>query len=251
MRIKSTGFILALVMTLLPAQLKAETLRVVYDEWPPYTGSAVPEKGFSTDLLLTALKKLGYEVKLTQTTAEESEKGLINGEYDLHPANWKTARRLQFFDYSEPYLSNQLVIISSTRRFKGFQDLTELRGVRVGLSKGYGYPDIITQAAKDFKLVETLDAKDSLQKLMDSKIDAYIGDANVARYLMVAELNAGPGQCLYSPRVIEDRPLHFVCSKKYARHAELISALNAELIRMKSNGSYSELLKKHGLQMLD
>ena len=250
MQIRRLLLVLAAAALLPPAISYAEILRVVYDEWPPYTGDSVPEKGFSTHLLVTALKNLGYGVSLTQLSAEDAEKGLIKGDYDLHPANWITERRQQFFDYSDPYLSNRLVIISSTRRLKGFQDLTELKGVRVGLSKGYGHPDSIMRAAREFKAVETMDAKDSLQQLMDSKIDAYIGDSNVARYLMVAQLQAGPGQCLYSARSIEERALHIVCSKKYARHAELIGALNSEIKKMKSNGEYDSILKTHGLQPL-
>ena len=60
-----------------------EVLKLVNDPWPPYTGETLPGKGIATEIVVTALRRAGYETQVTFVPWKRALKGTIDGTYDI------------------------------------------------------------------------------------------------------------------------------------------------------------------------
>jgi polar amino acid transport system substrate-binding protein len=247
-------FILTLIplLSLIPpgsslsAQDHPPVLKMVFDEWPPYTSTKVPNSGFACEVASLLFERLGYHVELLDTPTTDSEKGLEEGRYDIHPASWKTPEREKFLAYSKPYASNQLVIITSIRSLRPPGTLEELAGKRVGLAKGYGYSDSIGKNTS-FTPVWATDLSASLGQLKRGEVDAVIGDKFVAQFISVSQINEAPGELQFS-KPLEEKQLHVVVSRKRPDAEALVQIVNEQLEIMTQDGLIAQILKKHGMR---
>ena len=58
-----SGVIVASTLVCALPALAQKTLSIVADEWPPFSGQALPNKGISVDVISAVLIRAGYEVE--------------------------------------------------------------------------------------------------------------------------------------------------------------------------------------------
>jgi diguanylate cyclase (GGDEF)-like protein/PAS domain S-box-containing protein len=95
----------------------------------------------------------------------------------------KTPDRAQYLFFSEPFKSAFAVIIDSGQG--GFiGSLDNLAGRRVAVEKGYFMQEIMSRDYPKIQLVPTLNTTEALKRVLDGSVDAYVGDASTANYMI-------------------------------------------------------------------
>lgn len=164
------------------------------------------------------------------------------GSADIGVGNWyRTTERAEILDLSDPIYADQLAIISPD----GVSNFAELQGRRVGTVVGYQY----VADLRDY-LGESLVLYNSpltmFRALEDGDIDAAIDTVGVGNEFAK---NNDLVVALAEPTVeisasLEPGQSAFVVQKG---DEELLTAVNANIERLRESGRLAEILEEHGL----
>ncbi len=136
--------------------------------------------GYSIDLLELLLKDTGLKIKYITKPWYKLLKDLENKKLDLVHTIYKTPNREKKYNYSLGY-SKVIHSYIIRKNLKDIEDISELYGKKVGVSKGWAEDIYFNQFPKVKKIYfDTL--KDKLDALSIGEIDAIANDENVASY---------------------------------------------------------------------
>ncbi len=109
-----------------------------------------------------------------------------HGQLDMIACAVKTPEREAYLAFSQPYLVNPVVIISSDANGY-FGDLNYLKARRVAVEKDYFMQELLQRDYPQINLVITANVKKALQQVAEGHADAYVGDAASASYAIRTE----------------------------------------------------------------
>lgn len=216
-------------------------LRLGSDVWPPFTNN-VGETAFASEIVKEALNR--NKVAVMERTMDFSMviKAIENGGLDGSPALWKSPAREDSMIFSEPYLHNQLILVSMRKDSLPVNDLEAIAGKRLAIVRGYAYGAGV-DSLKNVQLVYSKSDQENLLKLLKGQADYMLVDELLIRYLVDAQ----PGKfeetlsVSESPVIIES--LHFAIRKDLEGGQELIDGFNEATKAMLADGSYNRILR--------
>src|SRR4051812_28222329 len=203
MRLGRVLFLLSIVFTFtllaaLPAQ--ARKLLLAATESPPYYSESLDRGGPVAELTVSALRNAGYEVEVRFMPWARALKLGEQGKVDGLIGVWRSPERELSFIYSEPVVSNRIVLCrygsSGPDKFTSFE---ALRPFTIGVVRGYADPPGLAAAGVRTEAV-THDLQ-NLRKLVAGHVDLALIDSRVGEYL--ANRHLGPAavniNCLTPP----------------------------------------------------
>ncbi|TPQ24815.1 EAL domain-containing protein [Methylomonas koyamae] len=166
---------------------KHPTIRLgVERNLPPYEtlDAAGRYTGAVPDFLQLIEKRLGIQfVPVQNKTWQEIMEMVERGELDAVAAALKTPEREQYLSFTEPYLSMPAVVIGN--KFHGFiTSLHMLAGRRIAVEQGYFVQELLKRDDPNLQLTVAGSVNDCLRLLDEGKVDAYIGDAASASFII-------------------------------------------------------------------
>lgn len=157
--------------------LKKKTITMCVDpEWMPFekieNGKHV---GMSADYIELLKKKLPVEFKLIPTKVwQDSLVYAKERRCDILSLVMPTPQREKFLKFTDPYI--KMPIVMATKIDAPFvADFKALKDKKVGITKGYAFLELLQNDYPNLNIVEVDNLKDGLQKVVDGKIDGYIG----------------------------------------------------------------------------
>lgn len=159
--------------------------------WRPYI--QIDENGVVSGIGKEFLDKVEKDSGLKFQFEASSNFDMVLGEvksgrFLLAIAAAKTPDREQQFDFSLPYISSPLAIVT-TDKYAYAQTLDRLAGLRVAIPKGLFIESVLQSDYPDTKLVFTETILESLELVSKGNVDAFIGSLPVvASHLRMAEL---------------------------------------------------------------
>lgn len=235
------GLCLAL---LLPAAQAGMKLTLVGDAWPPYVDDNLPEKGLASDIVMTALRRAGYEPKVDVESWLRVLEGGELGLFDGVVAAWSTPGRQEKFVFSDPYFVNNIRLIKRKDADFEFADVYKQEGLVVGYVEGYAYNEKLKRP-KNLILVPSNHVIQNLLKLQQGQIDLTLGDEGVMRYQLANYFSNNQDMFEFDRQPFSERKLYFMVSKLNPAHAKIIEAFNRALAEMKKDGTYQNILDRH------
>ncbi|MDG1477181.1 MAG: transporter substrate-binding domain-containing protein, partial [Vicingaceae bacterium] len=151
--------------------------------WPPYE---IYENGEYSGIIGEYVKILERETGLQiepipNITWEESIKGLKSGEVDFTVCAGITDERKEFLNFTEPYISSPMVIVS--RKDEDFVGgLEDLRKKSLALPKGYYTAELISKDYPNIKIDFKNGIEESLRAVSMGEADAFVGNLVVVSY---------------------------------------------------------------------
>jgi ABC-type amino acid transport substrate-binding protein len=136
--------------------------------------------GYSIELLELLLKDTGLKIEYITKPWNELLEDLDNRKLDLVHTIYKTPDREKIYDYSLGY-SKVIHSYIIRKNLKDIDDISELEGKKVGISKGWAEEEYFNQFPK-IKKVYFKTLKEKLDALSIGEIDAIANDENVASY---------------------------------------------------------------------
>ncbi len=140
--------------------------------------------GINADYVELLEKILGVKFEIIKDKSWKQTLDMArNGELDMLSDANKTPEREQYLLFSKSYFLSPIVIISDIDR--GFVGrLEQLKGKDVAIEEGYFMQEILESEYPDINLVLTSNGSKALQFVDYGVVDAYIGDALYANYII-------------------------------------------------------------------
>ena len=162
-------------------------LKLGYDiDWPPIeqidkNGRYV---GLAPDFFSIMAQRLGIAIEPVAPTNWASMLSLAKkGELDLMSAVVQTPQRDEFLDFTNPYLTFPMVVVTR-EEVTYISDMSDLNGKRVGVVSGYATQDRLINNHPEIKVVPAKDVRVGLLDLVQGKTFAFIGNlATISRII--------------------------------------------------------------------
>lgn len=238
---------LAAVLLLLgatPAVGEPIPLTVAGSTWSPYTDESRPGKGVAAEIVTVTLERAGYAPKIVIEAWPRTLEGAKIGVYDAIIAAFRTLEREERFAFSQPYLRNEVKFIKRKNRRIEYETLADLKGLLIGVVRGYAYEDEFDSSRQLVK-VQNNHVIQNLLKLRQGQLDLTLDDRWVLLHEIGQYMPSAAAELEFLPKPLAVRPLHFVVSRKRPDHDKIIADFNRAYAAMQADGTLKEILDKH------
>lgn len=233
-------------MLLLAQPALAQRLRLVADNWPPFTDATLINGGLATDIVTTALARAGYASDFEQVPWARALLGINEGRYDVLVNAWYDDARAQFGQFSDEYLVNRVRFIKRRDDPIDYQNLEQLHDYSVAVVRGYAYSAAFDQD-EQLQKVPVHSFAMAVRMLAAQRVRLTVEDEYVARYYLGRESARVRNAVEFLPQPLSENSLHILVSLKNPEHEQIVAGFDREIAKMKADGSYAQLMKAHGM----
>lgn len=215
---------------------------------PPLCDESLPEGGFYTAITREAFKRAGYTIDVVFVPWKRGLEATKNGFYDgLMLASYKE-ERTQYLKYTDYIVEEESVFIGKNRiklRKATLKNVAKGEFIISVLLAG-----IISDILKDNNIVNLYDVYNFDQAfilLEKDRVDLIAGP----KLLLIYMINTNYPDLkkdikVFSPS-FRNGKLYNVLSLKLSDYEKITQEFNKELRKLKKDGTYTRMLKKHGL----
>ncbi|MBR9901928.1 ABC transporter substrate-binding protein [Thalassospira tepidiphila] len=245
--------VVVLTFLLLPLVARAqESLLIATNIYPPYVNDDV-ENSFLPNLFTEIGARMGvrfrFEIMPWRRCQQEVENHNAWGTIPYR----KTELREQTFAFSDPlYLQDSHFFAydkhGNEPRYN-YTELADLRGYRIGGVYGYYYESWFEEAGLNVDYAHS--EEQNLRRLQLGRIDLFPTATTIAWY-QIRQLfppeEVANFYTLETP-LIDGAGLHLMTSKTFPNNDVLLKRFNEAMAEIKSSGTYTQLVEKHGLTL--
>ncbi len=243
---RRSGFTLyGLFALLICASSYAEELSVVASPWRPYVDGKLYRNGIAVHLVTEALQRAGYPSRLTLMQWPLDLEATQAGDKDVIASVWFTEERAQQLAFSKPYMVTETHFVKRRGTPHEFNTPADLRGLRIGVVKGYAYGGAATARQLEVTPMFRGTVLDNLRSLVAGELDLVLADERVALYELSVNVPDGIRKTLILPKPWSSRGLRVGVSRQRPDYAEVVNRFDAAIDAMKADGSYAWILATH------
>ena len=162
-------FLLVGLLLSLGAQALADEVRLVTLEYPPYTTQSRANGGSMIELTKRAFAVSGHTARIDFRPWARAQQEMRQGKYDGILLLWPEEVTAAGLLASRPLAYSELGFFVRKESPLAFSTLEQLKGQRVGVARGYDYPDSIMNAG--IVPEEAVDDLANLRKLAAKRFD--------------------------------------------------------------------------------
>lgn len=181
-------------------------------------------KGIAHDMVVNALTSSGYTVQFTEKPWARILKETIKGKNDVIIAIWKTEEREKTFLFTQPYMYNQMAVVSLRKSNFKFKSLESFKDKRVALINGYAYAGSLLEYDQ-MKPVISIDLPNSIRLVLTERADALVTDEVVGEWT-IKEMGIDRGQLAFSDVYLDSTPLYAAVRKSHPQAEQIVEVLN-------------------------
>jgi cystine transport system substrate-binding protein len=195
--------------------------------------------GFDVDIARAIAQRLGVNAKFIEGKWDGLIAGLDAGRYDavINQVDITAARKAKY-DFSDPYISSQIVLIvrSDNTSINAFDDLKG-KPTATTLTSNFG------KLAQKYgaQVVAVQDFNEAIELLLSGRVEAVINDKLSFRDFKKHKPNAKV------KIVASDKSMEFSKSGVLVRknNPQLVMAIDKALANMKADGTYTKIFEKY------
>ncbi len=176
-------------------------------DWAPFDfNEAGKQSGISKNFIDEIAKETGLKFNYIPAKSWTDIRNLLrNGQVQMISAIASSKSREEYFEFSEPYLHSEFVILSNEKE-KRIMDEFDLKGLKVGLVKDYQVSNEMEKMHKNLDYRYFTSIPELLNALKEDQIQACIMEFTVAVYfierLALTEVRIIPSS-------LKDQTIHF------------------------------------------
>ena len=236
------GLLAMLVATAAPGHDK---LRLVADNWPPFTDASMPGGGLATSIVTTALARAGYSSSYEEAPWARALLGVGEGRYDILINAWYNDSRTNIGQFSNAYLTNRIRLLHRTGEAFHYKGQSDLYPYTIAVVRDYAYSPEFDADTRLHK-VPVRNFSSAVRMLAAGRVNLAVEDEYVARYNLQREpQEVRDGVMLVEPPLGENT-LHILVSLKHPEHKRIVERFEQAIAAMKADGSYDRLMRQHG-----
>lgn len=232
-----------LTSVLLSTCVQADTLlRLATLEYPPYSSQHLPAGGSIVELTRRAFAVQGHTVQIDFLPWARVRAALRQGQYQGALALWPKEIKEEQLIASRPLFYSELGLFVRQGDPLQFTELRQLAGEKLGLVRGYGYPQHILDAG--LQLEEAVDDISNLRKLKARRFDLVLLERRVGEHLISNDRYLR-GQLVWQGTVLERIPLLVGFLEPGSDQPDWIGIYEQGLRKLHASGEYMEILRRH------
>ena len=213
-------------------------------EWPPYVSQSIKDNGYVAVLVKEAFRRGGVAAEFQFSPWNRAvalvKVGKLHGYFPEYYAEAVT----RYAAFSDPFPGGPLGFFKRKTDQIRYDDLTDLKGLRIGTVLGYVNTKAFDEA--DFLLKEPVtDDLTNFRKLLAGRIDLVVADKYVGTALVNTHMPAQRGRIEFLAKPLEVKSLYVCISNQIPTGSQLLSAFNKGLAQMKEDGTMTALLKEY------
>lgn len=235
-------FFFLVLMNMQAAQAREVVL--ASDPWQPHYGPDLVNQGYIVEVAREAFSRAGHNLKVEFVPWGRAYKLAKKGIYDGLLGAFLTQERTELFEYSQSVGQSRITIFWNKEDNYDFNRLAELKGLKIGVVKGYHYFDEFNQAEYLIKM-ETYHSAENVDLLLKDRIDMLIGAKEVVDYVLRSRFPESMNTLTSLEVPLKINELYIPISKSVADHSQLVLEFNQALSEMKLDGSYAKIVTKH------
>lgn len=240
--------ILLLSLGLLRTPAAAETVRLATLNWAPYIGETLEYEGYAADLIRTAFRRSGYDVKFFYMPWQRAVKTVLDGSYDgLCPAYY-TKKRAAEYSLSREFPAGPLVFAKRKEAAITFDRIQDLKPYTIAVVRGYANTTEFDEADYLQKSFTNSD-QTGYRRLLFGSVDLWLADKFVAQSTMAAHLPERAAEIDFIEKPLGVKNLHVAFSKAKPNYKELTRAFDKGLEAILNDGTLQKVLARHGLSL--
>ncbi len=229
------------------SHLQAEdTVILSNGEWPPYYGEKLPHYGFDSHIVSEAFALVGIKTEYRFFPWVRALHMSKEGDYDGGVGWGKSAEFEEYHYISDATSEYEYVFFYHRNTPFNWETLNDIRGLKVGLTRGYDYPPGIRQMVDKGEFRADWVSRDELnfRKLLAGRIDIF-PNARLAGLLQIQQIFGSEEreQIMYHRRAIEKKTLHLILGRKIRKNEERMHLFNKGLKMLKENGFYDKIVQ--------
>jgi len=167
-----------------------KTLRLAIDiDWPPFefVNQQDVYQGIAADYIKLIAERLGVELRPSIGMSwAEVVKAAKRRELDIYPAVAITPSRKEYLNFTRPYLSFPMMIITN-QDIPYVNDISALNDKEVAVVKGYASHELLLENHPQIKLFEAKNISQALAAVSSGRVAAYVGNIASVNYVMTRE----------------------------------------------------------------
>ncbi|NDV24402.1 ABC transporter substrate-binding protein [Desulfovibrio sp. JC022] len=241
---------LALILLFLcePVCAGEEKVLLSTGEWAPYTSEYVQGGGLCSEIVGAAFAAVDMNTELKfypwKRAILSFQRGEVEGSFPWVRRNETAAYAL----FSSPLHSQKYSFFYYKEKFPdgiSYKNLDELMKYRIGICRGYFYGSQLTEMGLNTQLINN--SSNGIMMLMRGYIDLMTEDSVVGNYLISVLMPGREHEFGENQAPLKSEPVYLLVSKKNPDGKALIERFDSGLAKIKANGIYDEILKKHAL----
>jgi polar amino acid transport system substrate-binding protein len=232
-------YLAALALLCLP--LAAEP-RLATLEYPPYSSQQLADGGSIVELTRRAFATQGYAPQIDFLPWARVRAELRQGSYQGALALWPQEIKEENLTASRPLFYSQLGLFVRRRDPQPFGELADLRGRRVGIVRGYGYPPRLFESG--LVAEEAVDDISNLRKLAAKRFDLVLLERIVGEYLVAGD-DELRSRLVWQEPALERIPLVVGFGAQRAGQPDWAAIFERGLRELHASGEYMRILKRH------
>jgi polar amino acid transport system substrate-binding protein len=229
------------VLALLCLPLAAEP-RLATLEYPPYSTQTLPSGGSIVALTRRAFATQGHTPQIDFLPWARVRAELRNGSYQGALALWPQEIKEENLIASRPLFYSQLGLFVRQRDPVPFRSLDDLRGRKVGIVRGYGYPPRILSSG--IVVEEAVDDISNLRKLEAKRFDLVLLERLVGEHLVAGDAELR-GRLVWQEPALERIPLVVGFTAQKAGQPDWAAIFERGLRELHASGEYMNILQRH------
>ena len=245
MRLRVARVALCFLLVFMNVQVTlARDVVLASDPWQPHYGPDLVNQGYVVEVAREAFSRAGHNLKVEFVPWGRAYKLARKGVYDGLLGAFLTQERTEIFEYSQSIGQSRITIFWNKEDKFEFSRLSELKGLKIGVVKGYHYFDEFNQANYLIKM-ETYHSAENVDLLLKDRIDMLIGSQEVVEYVLRSRFPDSINKLTSLKVPLKVNELYIPISKSVADHSQLVAEFNQALAEMKLDGTYAEIVTKH------
>lgn len=237
-----SGVIAAVSISSTP--LANETLSVVADEWPPFSGASLPNKGISIDVITTVLTRAGYDVQAEILPWARIMNGSREDKYDVIGSLFFDAEIAEYMTYGDPFYQTSIKFVQRAGKAHDVSSLTALKPYSIAVGDGFLYEEQFDRSDDLNKVVVTTTLQ-AVQMVAHDRADLTLDSEEVINYALTHEASELAERVEILPHVLARHDVHMAVRSSLPQKDKLVADFNRVLAEMRGDGSLDALLAKH------
>ncbi len=225
-------------------------INLVISEWEPYTSGDLPGNGILTELTVAALSKAGYESDVTLLPWPRGVDYVKSGRFDALIGASYTVERLDYFSFPDVLWVSYISFFSQAGKNIQYTTLENLVPSKIGVINGSFLFDILSPI--DGLIIETeATVEQNIRKLAAERVDYIMDSDDSVQYMLITKLQELGNKIERIDPPFKKDDLYVVFSKRLNNYEKLTSDFNRGLEMIKADGTYQEIVEKHGLALTE
>jgi len=227
-----------------PGAADQRVLTVVADEWPPFSGENLPNRGISLDVISAVLTRAGYEVQTSvlpwariMSMASEDKVEIV-GSLFYDPA------MTDHVTYAEPFFSTDVRLVAPTGSAIEYTSVGDLKRYSIAVGAGFLYQDEFDQADYLNK-IEVTTTLQGMRMVAAGRVDLTLDSEDVVNYTLRHDDPSLAAEIALTPGVLASQDIHMAVGNTIEGRQTIIADFNRVLDEMRADGSLDQLLAAH------